>query len=74
MKTLLGHPLRVIIEIVSQLEGPYVAKPCPCGHRFCKQWHVHPIAAFQGVSFTEEQAKLVAGVLNLHKEAQKDPD
>jgi hypothetical protein len=39
-------------------------KPCPCGYRTCNDWHVHPQAAVQGVSFTEEEAKVVAAVLS----------
>ena len=42
----------------------YTARPCGCGHRACKSWHVWPVAAVWGVSFTEEQAELVAQVLN----------
>lgn len=44
--------------------GKYRAEPCACGHRVCKAWHVHPVAAVQGVSFTEEQARAVAEFLN----------
>lgn len=35
-------------------------KPCPCG---CQDYHVHPVAAVQGVSFTKEQAEAVAKLL-----------
>lgn len=42
----------------------YRAEPCPCGHSTCKHWHVSPVAAFQGVGFTEEQAQAVAALLN----------
>ena len=42
----------------------FIAKPCPCRNDFCKDWHVEPVAAMQGVSFTEEQARAVAEFLN----------
>jgi hypothetical protein len=42
----------------------YRASRCPCGHRGCKSWHVEPVAATQGVSFNEEEAKVVAAFLN----------
>lgn len=41
----------------------YTASPCPCGHRLCGNWHVSPVAAVQGVGFTEKQARIVASVL-----------
>ncbi len=44
--------------------GPYRAIPCPCGHAACSSWMVDPVAAVQGVSFIEEQARAVAGLLN----------
>jgi hypothetical protein len=50
----------------------YVARPCPCGHRACKSWFVHPIAAVQGVHFTEEQARLVVSVLNATETTRAD--
>ncbi len=40
------------------------ATPCPCGNSSCKNWFVDPVAAFQGVSFTEIQAKAVADFMN----------
>lgn len=40
------------------------AEPCGCGARSCWHWHVSPVAAFQGVSFTEEQARAVAEFMN----------
>ena len=43
----------------------YTATKCPCGHPACKHWHVDPIAAVQGVAFTEAQANFIADVLNL---------
>ena len=46
------------------------AQKCPCGHRHCKDWHVEPNAAVQGVSFTKEQAEAVAKLLN-EKEQSK---
>lgn len=42
----------------------YKATPCSCGYPTCKNWFVEPVADIQGVSFTEEQARLVAVVLN----------
>lgn len=42
----------------------YKAIPCSCGHPVCKNWLVDPVAAFQGVSFTQEQAEAVAVLLN----------
>jgi hypothetical protein len=40
------------------------ASPCPCGHDNCRAWHVDPVAAVQGVSFTRVQAEAVATLLN----------
>lgn len=42
----------------------YYATPCQCGDPLCKDWHVKPVAAYQGVCFTEQQARAVAAVLN----------
>lgn len=42
----------------------YTARPCQCGHSSCKHWHVWPVAAYQGVGFTEKQARAVADLLN----------
>ncbi len=42
----------------------YTISKCPCGNRVCKNWHVDPVAAIQGVKFTEEQARAVADLLN----------
>ncbi len=42
----------------------YHASRCPCGHPVCKDWHVDGVAAVQGVHFTEEQAYMVASLLN----------
>lgn len=44
--------------------GPYRAERCPCGHSSCKNWLVWPVAALQGVSFTERQARAVADLLS----------
>lgn len=45
--------------------GKYHAVKCRCGHRACRDWHVGPMLAdVQGVHFTEEQARLVAALLN----------
>ena len=49
--------------------GPYTVSRCQCGHRACRDWHVSPVAATQGVKFTEVQARVVACVLN----AMEDP-
>ena len=49
----------------------YTARPCPCGHESCEDWHVRPVASVPGVSFTENQAKIVAMMLNLHESVQK---
>lgn len=51
----------------------YSASPCPCGHRTCKSWHVFPVAAVQGVNFSERQAKAVAEFLNaMERDNEKD--
>lgn len=42
----------------------YTAQPCPCGDNRCEDWHVEPVAAYQGVSFTQKQAEAVARLLN----------
>lgn len=42
----------------------YRAIKCPCNHRACSSWMVDPVAAIQGVSFTETQARAVAALLN----------
>lgn len=42
----------------------YCASRCPCGAAACKSWHVEPVAALQGVSFTQAQAEAVAALLN----------
>lgn len=44
--------------------GRYHASRCPCGHMACNDWHVDPVAALQGVHFTERQARAVAALLN----------
>ncbi len=43
----------------------YTVSPCPCGHPVCKHWHVNGVAARQGVSFTEVQARAVADLLTI---------
>lgn len=45
--------------------GPYRAIPCPCGAAVCKNWLVDPVAAIQGVAFSQVQAEFVAETLNL---------
>lgn len=42
----------------------YKAVLCNCGHDACKDWHVSPSADVHGVSFTREEAVIVAAVLN----------
>lgn len=49
----------------------YTIERCPCGDPACENWHVHPIAARQGVKFKREQAQAVADLLN-KLEAEKD--
>jgi len=41
------------------------ATHCPCGHDGCRSWHVSPVAAIQGVSFTEAEARLAAASSDL---------
>lgn len=52
----------------------YQATRCPCGHRACKDWHVEPVAAFQGVKFTEAQARVVADLLNAMELTAPEPE
>lgn len=42
----------------------YTVTKCRCGHPVCKDYHVWPVAALQGVKFTEDQANAVAKLLN----------
>lgn len=42
----------------------YRAVPCGCRSPVCNHWHVSPVADVQCVSFTEEQARAVATLLN----------
>jgi hypothetical protein len=42
----------------------YSISRCPCGDKTCEDWHVDPVAAVQGVKFTEQQAQYVAASLN----------
>jgi len=48
----------------------YAALPCNCGHRSCKSWHVSNVADVHGVSFTKEQAELVAAVLTVDAKSE----
>jgi hypothetical protein len=48
----------------------YTIERCPCGHPVCKDWHVLPVAAVQGVKFTHEQAAAVAYLLNQMAQAE----
>lgn len=38
---------------------------CPCRHPACKDWHVSPEAALQGVKFTKDEATQVAILLDM---------
>lgn len=49
--------------------GPYQVSRCPCGHPSCNDWHVSPVAALQGVKFTEGQAHAVARFLQAYDTA-----
>lgn len=42
----------------------YTIAKCPCGDAVCTNWYVYPIAAIQGVKFTQEQAQACADLLN----------
>ena len=42
----------------------YKSIRCNCGDDGCSDWHVTPGADVHGVSFTEEQAKAIASLLN----------
>ena len=44
----------------------------PCGHSSCKDWHVYPQASVQGVSFTQQEAELVASTLNKFNKENDD--
>ncbi|NJL71045.1 MAG: hypothetical protein HC888_05230 [Candidatus Competibacteraceae bacterium] len=46
----------------------HYAFPCPCRHPACKSWMVEGVADVQGVNFTEQQARVVAGLLNFMDE------
>ena len=51
----------------------HYAQRCLCGHQGCRDWHVSPSAAMQGVSFTREEAEAVAETLNeLHGIADEE--
>lgn len=41
----------------------YTVERCRCAYPRCRHWHVAPVAAMQGVCFTERQARAVAAVL-----------
>lgn len=43
---------------------PRRIEKCQCGHPVCKDWHVHPEAALQGVKFTESEARQVGHLLD----------
>ena len=47
----------------------YRATKCPCGHPGCRHWHVWPVAAVQGVGFTQKQAEVIVGLLNTMEQA-----
>lgn len=42
----------------------FTVEKCPCGHPACRDFHVSPIAAVQGVKFTEQQARTVVEALS----------
>lgn len=73
MKTLLGVPIRRLLNAIAEVKGPHHPVPCSCqvhsSNARCPSghWHVKPDADMQGVSFTEEEANIVAGILNLKK-------
>lgn len=46
------------------MKTTYRAIRCACGDAYCHDWHVSPVAARWGVSFTQEQAEAVAELLN----------
>lgn len=47
---------------------------CLCGHRACKDWHVSPEAALQGVKFTKDQATQVAILLDMIDRESGNPN
>ena len=47
-------------EDVAKMTAGWRAMVCPCGMGGCNSWMVNPVAAVQGVGFTEEEAKVVA--------------
>lgn len=40
------------------------AEKCGCKNKTCQDWHVAPVAAVQGVGFSQKQAEAVAKLLN----------
>lgn len=52
-------------DAMDRARNKYLAVRCLCDHPNCKDWHVEPVAAIQGVSFTREQAEAVAMLLNM---------
>lgn len=52
---------------------PRKIEKCPCGHAACKDWHVSPEAAIQGVKFTEEQATQVGILLDMRDRESSKP-
>lgn len=50
----------------------YTPEPCGCQYPQCTDWHIQNIAALQGVSFTEAQARCVAIALTLLDEAARE--
>ena len=50
----------------------YYAVRCPCGFTDCNDWHVSGVARTQGVSFTEQQARSVAYLLNQMEDGDVD--
>ena len=46
----------------------YTIDRCRCPNKNCRDWHVLPVAAVQGVHFTRRQATVVAAVLSAMEE------
>lgn len=58
-----GLAVKVFPNCLAPLER-FSAEPCGCGDKNCKDWHVDPVAAVQGVNFTQSDARAVAAFLN----------
>lgn len=51
----------------------FIASRCRCRSANCKDWHIWPAAAVQGVHFTEQQARAVATLLNMMEYGEFPP-